>query len=103
MLANNFNSFQSSPDNLFEFATYVACLSHGIFDIFLVMYLGNEIYLESYGLPYCLFESNWMDQSESCKKIIIIMSEVLKKPQELVIFKLYPMNLERFTSVSSTY
>lgn len=64
------------------------------------MYFGNEIELNSGGLSYCLFESNWMEQTKSCQKNIIILMEVLKKPQQLVIAKLYPLNLETFISVN---
>lgn len=64
------------------------------------MYLGNEIKLHSDGLSYCLFESNWIDDSKYCGKIIIIFTALLKKPQEIVIAKLYPLNLQTYTRVS---
>lgn len=66
----------------------------------MVMYFGNEIKFYYSKLIYCLFESNWIDQLKSIKDDIIILTEVLKQPQELVILKLYPMNLDTFTSVS---
>ncbi len=82
-------------------ANYVAVMLHAFFEIFFIMYLANEITIESGRLSYCLFESNWIDQSESTKKIVIIFCELIKKPQQLVVF-IYPMNLEKFTSVSRT-
>lgn len=66
------------------------------------MYLANEIKIESDRLTYSLFESNWMDQSESTKKYVLILCEMIKRPQQLVVF-VYPMNLEKFTSVSSVH
>lgn len=80
--------------------TYFSTGMYNIFDIFIVMYFGNEIKLSSNRLSYCLFESNWTGQSKSYQKTIIILGEVLKQPHQLLISKLYPLNLETFTSVS---
>lgn len=66
----------------------------------MVIYLGNEIKLASGNLSHCLFESNWTKQTHSCKKCITILKERLKRPQELIVGKLYPLNLLTFTSVS---
>ncbi len=63
------------------------------------MYLANKITAESDRLSYCLFQSNWMDQSKSTKKCVIIFGEMIRRRQQLVIF-MYPMNLDKFTSVS---
>lgn len=73
---------------------------YNFFDILVVMYLGNEMILSSDRLSYCLFESNWIEQTHLCKKDIVVMTEVLKKPKELLIGKLYPLNLNTFSSVS---
>lgn len=69
----------------------------------MVMYLANEIKLSSERLSYCLFESEWMEQSKICKKYMIIVLEVLKQPQKLVIASLWQLNLDTFTSVNLTY
>lgn len=61
-------------------------------------YLDNEITTASTDLLHCLFESNWIDQTESSKKSVVIVSEMLKKPLQLVIL-IYPLNLDTFTSV----
>lgn len=99
-LLNDTNSFQRSFDNVFENIIYITGLIYGTSDIFLVMYLANEIRLTSDRLSYCVFESNWIEQPQSKRKLVILLSEFLKKPQEMVIFKLYTMNLETFTMVS---
>lgn len=65
----------------------------------MVMYFANEIKLESNRLSYCLFESNWIDELK-LGGFITIVSEVLKQPHELIICKIYPMDLEAFTAVS---
>ncbi len=74
-------------------------LAYSIFDIFMVMYLGNEMMLSSDALSQCVYESNWIDQTESCKKCIIILTERLKRPQQIIVSKLYPLSLLTFTSV----
>lgn len=91
--------FQATTDDILQLQLNVAVLVYGIFDIFVTMFLVNEITLVSSQLSYCLFQSNWTVQSETCKKCVLIVSEVLKKPQELTIL-IYPLNLETFKLVS---
>lgn len=99
LLKNDFDSFQSSHENLMQSITYILSMMYAVFDIFVIMYLANELKVASDQLPYCLFESNWIEQSESCKKCVVIMGEALKQPHELIIL-IYPMNLNTFLSVS---
>ncbi|KAG4065285.1 hypothetical protein HA402_012727 [Bradysia odoriphaga] len=62
-----------------------AFLVYSIFDIYMIMYLGNEIKFSSDQLSYRLLESDWIEQSALCKKSIIILTERLKRPQELTV------------------
>lgn len=78
---------------------YAAVLVHSTFDIFIETYFGNEIELSSSRLSYALFESDWMDQSNVCKRSMIILMEPLKRPQKLIVAKIYPLDLEIFTNV----
>lgn len=71
------------------------------FDLFVVFYLCNEITVASEELLYCVFESNWFGQSKMVALNLAILTEVLKRPQQLVVSKLFPMNLMTFTSVIS--
>ncbi|XP_037028720.1 odorant receptor 94a-like [Bradysia coprophila] len=87
-----------SNRNIAQTEFNVVELLYGFFDIFMVMYLANDITVSSDRLSYCLFESNWIEQTESCKKYVLIMAEMLKKPQQLVIL-IYPMNLETFMKI----
>ncbi len=80
-------------------ATYAMISLYAFIEIFIIMYIANEITVESDRLSYCLFESNWIDQPEYTKKCVIILGEMMKIPQQLAVF-IYPMNLEKFTSVS---
>lgn len=79
--------------------TYLAAVLYNLFDIFMIAYFGNEIEQASSRLTYALFESNWTGQSESFKSCLVILAEVLKRPQRIIVFKLYPLNLTTFTSV----
>ncbi|XP_037035698.1 odorant receptor 94b-like [Bradysia coprophila] len=88
----------TSNRNIVQTEFYFAELLYGFFDIFLVMYLANDITVMSDRLSYCLFSSNWIEQTESCKKYVLIMGEMLKQPQQLVIL-IYPMNLETFLKI----
>lgn len=84
--------------SLFYFIEIVYCYS----DIFGVLYLGNEIMLASDRLSYCLFESDWIIQTEQCKEHMIILVEYLKRPRRFVVGKLFSVDLEMFTTVSIT-
>lgn len=64
------------------------------------MYLGNELKCSSHRLSYCLFESDWIGQSQLCQKSIIILAEALKQLHELIIGKIYPLNLKTFSTAS---
>lgn len=86
-------------DNVMQIIMYFVLLLHAIFDIFLVTYLANEITTSSENLSYCMYGSNWIDLSESSKRNVLIVGEVLKQPQQLVIL-IYPINVETFTAVS---
>lgn len=86
-------------EDLSEFAFNLNFLIYNLCDIFMVMYFGNEIKLASERLSYSLFESNWPDRSQSCKKRIIFFCERLKRPKQQLILKIYPMTLETFTRV----
>ncbi len=86
-------------DNILFSMTYLAAVLYNLFDIFMIAYFGNEIELSSARLSYCLFESNWIGQSESFKSCVVVLTELLKRPQRLVIVKVYPLNLVTFTAV----
>lgn len=91
---------QIKDADLVEYAMHLGGLLYNIFDIFMVMHLGNEIMLSSDKLSYRLFESNWVDQPQSIKKCVIIFGERLKQPHFLVIGVLYSLTLETFVKVS---
>lgn len=91
---------QSTNDNVFGIPIFMAILLYGLFDIFLVMYLANDINVASDKLSYCIFESAWIGQTKCCLKCLLILGESVRYSQQLVILKIYPLNLETFTMVS---
>lgn len=91
--------FKITVQNPINYWTYVAFLLFNFFDIFMVTYFGNEIMYWSGRLSCCLYECNWMNQSKSCKMCVVILMEVLKQPEQLVIGKLYALDLDIFTKV----
>lgn len=91
---------QNNIEHLMELLTYLFYLFYNVFNIFMITYFGNEIKVSSDRLSYCLYESKWIDRSQSCKKCVIIFSERLKIAHELVVLKIYPLTLESFTRVS---
>lgn len=65
----------------------------------MITFYGNEIKLASDRLSYRLYETNWIDRSQAVKKNILIFGEILMRPKELIVLKLYPLTLETFTMV----
>nr|QGW45434.1 odorant receptor 61 [Bradysia odoriphaga] len=86
-------------DNFFQDAFYIIEIIYCLGDIFAVLYLANEMMLSVDRLSYSLFESNWIVQTQSCKRNIIIMMEYLKQPRSFVVGKLFPMNIETFIAI----
>lgn len=97
------NPLQSTDRNPVQYVIFVIAVLHNVFDIFMIMYFGNEIKVSSSLLSYYLFESTWMGQSNSNKKSLLILMEVLRKPQKLLIGKVFALDLETFTSVKFVF
>jgi len=91
---------QNYGENILERVINFGTMCYNVFDIFMVMYFGNEIKLSSDQHTYCLFESDWIDRSQLTKKCIIIFGELLMQPHQLVILTLYPLTLDTFMRVS---
>lgn len=89
-------------ETLWNIMIYIFIMLYNILDIFMITYFGNEIKLSSGRFLYCLFESDWIDQPQSYKKCFIIFGERLKRAHDMVILKLYALNLESFTTVSAS-
>ncbi|XP_037040295.1 putative odorant receptor 71a [Bradysia coprophila] len=86
-------------DNFVERMVHVYTLFYNIAELFMITYFGNEIMLSSSRLTYSLFESEWVDQPHSTQKCLIVFGEYLKRSQEMLIGKLYPLTLETFTRI----
>lgn len=62
------------------------------FELFVILWFGNEITVASTELQYCVFESDWVGQSKSVTSFVTIQIELLKKSQQLIILKVFPMD-----------
>ncbi|XP_037041517.1 odorant receptor 94b-like [Bradysia coprophila] len=90
--------------NFVQRLVHVYSLIYSIAELFMITYFGNEIKLYSSRLTYSLFESNWVDQPLATKKCIIVFGEYLKRSDEMLIGKLYPLTLETFVRIlNSSY
>lgn len=86
-------------DDINIFVMYISLMGIYVYEIFLLMYYGNEVTLASEDLFTGVYKSNWMDSSVRYRKTAITFMERLKKPQEMRIGKVFPMNLKMLTSV----
>ncbi|XP_037048418.1 odorant receptor 43a-like [Bradysia coprophila] len=86
-------------ENILERVMYLVVFVYYISELFMITYFGNEIMLSSNRLSYSLFESDWIEQPQSTIKCVLIFGEYLKKPQELLIGRLYPLTLATFTKI----
>lgn len=74
---------------------------YNIFDIFMIMFYGNEIMVASDRLSYYLYESNWIDRSQSIKKNVLMFGELLMQPHMLVVMNTFPLTLKTFMKVEN--
>ncbi|XP_037043155.1 uncharacterized protein LOC119079380 [Bradysia coprophila] len=86
----------SSTENALQIPVFAVILFYAIFEILVVMYLANNIHVTSAKLSYYLFESNWIGQSTASLKCILVLGEVVRRPQQIVILKVVPVNLHTF-------
>ncbi|CAG9764260.1 unnamed protein product [Ceutorhynchus assimilis] len=81
---------QSVVEMIFS-VIYLALL---ISQLFILAWSANEINVQSSNISNAIYESNWMDQSESTKKTMLIMMMRAQKPLSLTIGPFGPMNLD---------
>lgn len=77
-----------------------------LIQIFLPCYFGQEITSESDFLSTRMYSSNWLDligteDNGDYGKIMIIFMERLKRNNQVLIGKMFPLSLNTFTAVSS--
>lgn len=79
-----------------------------LFQIFLMCMFGQELMTENDGLLFQLYSSSWpaiiaasqRDEPKSCHQMLIIFMETLKEDKQIMIGKVFPLNLRTFSSVS---
>lgn len=91
---------ENLSDSVNNFVKYVSLMGIYTYEIFMLMYFGNEVSLSSEELLTSVYESNWMDSSMRYRKLALTLMERLKRKEEMKIAKLFPLNLNMMTSVS---
>lgn len=66
-------------------------------------YLGSRLSAESDGISYAIYESQWVDRSEKCKRAIRILIERSRRPMTIYAGGLFELSLATFVKVSSTF
>lgn len=70
-----------------------------VLEIFLPCYFGNELSVASSKLSTAFFHSNWINESESFKKLSKMFLENAKKDMKIATFGIFDVNLANFTSI----
>lgn len=91
---------QTSPkEAAVEYTYYVCFIGSIVTQIFMLCYFGNEIIIKSNSLSMCIYNSNWTNFNLHYRKIMLVFMERLKKHSQVLVGKLFPLNLDTFTSV----
>lgn len=69
---------------------------------FLPCYFGQHVQDTYSELNASLYDSNWINQSESFKKLIRIIMENLKKPEKISAFGVFTVDLENFKNAMNS-
>ncbi|KAJ3663386.1 hypothetical protein Zmor_007661 [Zophobas morio] len=79
--------------------THVAYIFGMSAEIFWYCWFGNEVELKSAQIPYAVFESQWIGQSESAIKNIIILCQRCQKPIKITAINLFTLSLHTFIGI----
>lgn len=93
---------ESISENFNIFVMYISLGGIYMYEIFVIIYLANEITLQSDRLSYCIYESNWPCMSTKFRKLVIIIGEKWKKPIIVVVGKIFRMRIHLITSVNNS-
>lgn len=69
---------------------------------FLPCYFGQHVEDTYDQLSTSFYESNWINQSESFKKLMRVMMENLRKPEKVSAFGVFTVNLENFKNAMNS-
>lgn len=86
-------------DYPFEFLFACALLNGEIFEILSDCYFGSRLKDESDGITYAIYESQWMDRDEKCKRAYRILVEYSMRPIVIYAGVLFELSLPAFVKV----
>lgn len=70
------------------------------FQLFLPCYFGNELSLSSNALSFYSYSSNWMFMTNKSKTTFVHLLEQLKSGSQIVVGKLFTLDLETYVTVN---
>lgn len=102
---SNFGPFQASVSDDLSWILFLISLDISMALHFLFPCYFGQLVQDTYDdLNASLYDSNWINQSESFKKLIRIMMENLKKPEKVSAFGVFTVDLENFkTAMNSAF
>lgn len=100
-------SQSSVSEELAIFVSSAFTVTSFLLQIFLMCSFGQETMSEYELISYQLWSSDWPDmiailkrnESKNCQMLLTIFMEVLKRNNKIMIGKVFPLNLQTFTSV----
>ena len=100
MISVRREGFKNVSGEAYQSIYFLVYMGYCLLDIFVLTFFVNETMLFNDELSYSLFESNWIEQSNIDKKLVIVVMEAIKQPHQLFIEKLYPFRLETLRKVN---
>ncbi|RZB39618.1 7tm 6 domain containing protein [Asbolus verrucosus] len=85
-----------------EFYTLVCCQSAVFTQVFVYCWFGNEVIIKSGNIPFCAYESAWMNSSRELKNNLIFFVRRSQKPIKLRAVNFFGLSLETFTAILRT-
>ncbi|XP_060534049.1 odorant receptor 30a-like isoform X2 [Cylas formicarius] len=96
-------SVQMTKSESQSFLSLALYLSYVLIQIFLLGWTANEIKIQSVALSDALYESPWYEQSESIKKVILVMIKLAQKPLTLTVGPFDAMTMQSALAVTHLY
>lgn len=96
-----FDILQSNPhDNTIKFVSVAVYFVGIVNQILLNCYFGNHLSYESDGITSIIYQSQWMDRNEKCKRAMRILVERSMRPMAIWAGGLFELSLPTFVRVS---
>lgn len=93
--------FQNDPaDDWIKFIGFLNYLLCILVQVFLISFLGSNLSAESDGITYAIFESQWNDRNQKCKRAMNILVARSMQPMVICAGGVFELSLPTFVRVS---